>query len=158
MALASLAHRFSQHSKAPSMKTQGAPAAQNEKPNGFEMLTRYIPTETITLYVGAMAARDDIAHAFGLGSSAVSTIYWVFAALTPIILALLLLGRARLGEPRTAKLHWWPLTAATIAFMVWALSVPGHPVADAWKMLPAFGALLVSTFLSLLEPIFGPKK
>ncbi len=140
------------------MKTADGPAKQAEKQNGFEMLTRYIPTETITLYVGAMAAREDIARAFDLGTSAVNTIYWVFAALTPSILALLLLGRTQPGEAQTAKLHWWPLTAATIAFMVWALSVPGHPVADAWKMLPAFGALLVSTFLSLLEPILGPKK
>lgn len=119
-------------------------ARADPPPNGFEMLTRYIPTETITLYVGAMAARDEIASATGLG---VWGIYWVFALLTPTLLALLL----RRQEP-PKPVTWWPLFASCVAFLVWAMSVPGHPVADEWKALPAFAALLVSTLLSLLEP------
>lgn len=92
---------------------------------GFEILTRYIPTETVTLYVAAMAAREQIATAFGLGVlDAVTLIYATFAALT--------------------------------GYLVWALSVPGHPVADQLAGLPALGALVVSTFLSLLDPLFAP--
>jgi hypothetical protein len=127
-------------------------------PSGFEMLTRYIPTETITLYVGAMAARDEIAKLLGL-PDAIWPIYWVFAFLTPILLLLLTLGaNRRAGAASAGPIHWWPLFASFLAFLVWAMSVPGHPIAEQLKALPAFAALFLSVFLSLLDPVLGPGK
>jgi hypothetical protein len=47
------------------------------------------------------------------------------------------------------------MASSLIAFLVWALAVPGLVVTEPGKILSAFGALLVSKLLSLLEPIFG---
>ncbi|MEE4199305.1 hypothetical protein [Erythrobacter sp.] len=137
-----------------------APAKEGQKPKsktsqGFDALTRYIPTETITLYVGAVAAKDDLAGAFGLD---VWDIYWIAAAATPILLALVTLAKHRAaghGEPITW--HWWPFVASLIGFLVWGTSVPGHPYADELNALPAFAALVASTLLALFDPIFLPK-
>ena len=136
-----------------------APAAPPSKPAGFDVLTRYIPTETITLYVAAMAAREQIAQVAGLTpGNAVTLVYNVFALLTPLILVLLMLvAHRQAGGGDRFKPRAWPLFAALAGFLVWALSVPGHPVADQLAGLPALGALLVSTFLSLLDPLFAPQ-
>ncbi len=131
-----------------------AEAPQPSGSNAFETLTRYIPTETITLYLGAMAALKE----FTTAGISVWAIYAFFAILTPILLIVLTLGHARQsGEQGYAMLHWWPPLASTIAFLVWAMSVPGHPIANQWSALPALGALFVSTFLTALDPIFGAK-
>jgi hypothetical protein len=131
---------------------------QPDPPSGFEMLTRYIPTETITLYVGAMAAKADIAKLLGR-ADAVWPIYWTFAILTPVLLFLLMLSRHRTGgSTEPFAVHWWPLFASFLAFLVWAMSVPGHPIALELKALPAFAALFLSVMLSLLDPVLGPKK
>ena len=59
------------------------------------------------------------------------------------------------------NLPWWKLVASTIAFSVWALAVPNTPYlnSQSGKIVAAFGALFVSTLLTLLEPIFerGPR-
>lgn len=129
-----------------------------DPPSGFEMLTRYIPTETITLYVGAMAAKAEIATLLNR-ADAVWIIYWAFALLTPILYFLLLLSRHRTsGSAEPFSLHWWPLLASLLAFLVWASSVPGHPIAQELKALPAFAALFLSVILSQLDPILGSKK
>ena len=46
------------------------------------------------------------------------------------------------------------MIAATIAFLVWAIAIPNNPYHD-WvgSALAAFAALVVSTALSLVEPI-----
>lgn len=123
--------------------------------NGFEMLTRYVPTETITLYVAAMTAHAEIASATGLS---VWGIYWIAAVATPLFLALLTL-RANLALDAAARRapHWWPLTASFAAFLVWGLSIPPNHYATDLKVLPALAALMLSTFFSLLDPLLGPK-
>lgn len=137
-----------------------APAARPAPDNGdFDLLTRYIPTETITLYVAAMAAREQIARWLGLEVPlTVSLIYGTFALLTPVILLVLMLTAHRQsGIAGRFRPRQWPLVAALAGFLVWALSAPGHPAADQLAGLPALGALVVSTFLSLLDPLFAPR-
>jgi hypothetical protein len=50
------------------------------------------------------------------------------------------------------------MIASTLAFMVWALAVPSSPylTGESGKVIAAFGAILISTFLTLLEPVFEP--
>ena len=154
MSLAALAR---QAWRPPGATTFDDATSQADPPSGFELLTRYIPTETITLYVGAMAAKDDIANLLRR-TDAVWPIYWTFALLTPVLFFLLALNRHRTsGSTEPFSIHWWPLLASLLAFLVWAISVPGHPIALELKALPAFAALLVSVLLSLLAPILGPK-
>ena len=80
-----------------------------------------------------------------------------FALLTPALL-LILLSNALATQPATAKpLHWWPFVASLLAFLVWGLSVPGMIDSDALQAVCAFGALFLSTLLSLVEPIIPPR-
>jgi hypothetical protein len=48
------------------------------------------------------------------------------------------------------------LIASTIAFAVWALAIPPFIATDAGKVVAAFGALLVSTMLSLVAGVVEP--
>jgi hypothetical protein len=127
----------------------------------LDALSRYIPTEIITLYLAALAAMPALVATFAFVTNV--RLYWFFAILTPILLLLVLAGkRRREGLPVFPALRdwpWWKLIASTIAFLVWALAVPTTPYMDgpAGKVVAAFGALLVSTFLTLLEPILEPR-
>ncbi|MGQ3139713.1 MAG: hypothetical protein ACT6Q5_14260 [Sphingopyxis solisilvae] len=136
------------------------PPAKPTPDNGnFDLLTRHIPTETITLYLAAMAAREQIARWLGLDEpQTVSLIYGTFAVLTPAILLVLMLAAHRQsGVSSRFRSRAWPLVAALAGFLVRTLSVPGHPAADQLAGLPALGALVVPTFLSHLDPLFAPR-
>ena len=64
---------------------------------------------------------------------------------------------AAAGEllPGPKQWPWWKMCAATIAFFVWALAVPGNPyLKDEASAIAALGAMLVSTLLNILTPIF----
>jgi hypothetical protein len=116
-----------------------------------------ILTESITLYVAAVSAAPAIASITG-GKVTGVILYWGFAVLTPLLLLLVLMSkRASDGQPPVPKRWpWWKLVAATIAFLVWALAVPNNPYVqgDAAAVVAGFGAILISSVLSLLEPIF----
>jgi len=129
----------------------------NKVTSALEMLTKYIPTESITLYVAAVSAAPAIASiTSGIVTGVI--LYWGFAVLTPLLLLLVLMSkRASDGQPPVPKRWpWWKLVAATIAFLVWALAVPNNPYVqgDAAAVVAGFGAILISSILSLLEPIF----
>lgn len=125
--------------------------------SSFEVFTRYIPTETVTIFVAALSIRPNIEAALPLKLqpyATVATVYWICAFLTPILqLALTYLNRRDAGDPAPLKAltqNPWPVIAAFIAFLIWALSVPG--VLDRKSSLVAiagFGALFVSMLLSL---------
>jgi uncharacterized membrane protein YdcZ (DUF606 family) len=91
-------------------------------------------------------------------------LYWFFVALTPVLLLLVLAGKRRSegfsALPSLRDWPWWKLVASTVAFLVWALAIPATPylASSQGKVVAAFGALLVSTFLTLLEPIFEPSR
>lgn len=130
--------------------------------NALGALARYIPGEIVTLYVAALSAMPAITATFAAVTEV--RLYWFFVALTPVLLLLILAGKRR-GEgfsafPSSKDWPWWKLVASTVAFLVWALAVPATPyLASAQgKVVAAFGALLVSTFLTLLEPIFEPSR
>lgn len=134
-----------------------APVAATATADGFDALVKYIPTETVTLFVAAMAALP------ALTEVAPGTTPWMLyaasALLTPVILVLIAYGRHRQsGEVTAFKARAWPIVASLVAFLVWALSVPGLIPDANWagKVLAGFGALFISTLLSILEPVFGP--
>lgn len=101
------------------------PLPKSQVGSALELLTKYIPTEVITLYVAAVSATQVLAN-----NQIVTIVYWAAAALTPVFLVLVLMNkRVAAGEsPLPKPWPWWRMTAATIAFMVWALAVPGKPL------------------------------
>ena len=129
----------------------------------LDALARYVPTEIVTLYLTAISAMPALTATFTQVTDV--RMYWFFAILTPILLLLVIAGKRRREGlspfPGWNDMPWWKLVASTIAFSVWALAVPNTPYlnSQSGKIVAAFGALLVSTLLTLFEPIFerGPR-
>jgi len=140
------------------------PSAQPARPstppnNALSMLVKYIPTESVTLYVAAISAAAALKSIWSQVNAV--QIYWFFAALTPVIFILVLLGKRRMMHllpllPPVREFPWWKLIACTVAFLVWALAVPGNPYisGESAGAVVGFFAIFISTILSLLEPIF----
>jgi hypothetical protein len=125
---------------------------------GLDALTKYIPTETITLFIACASAKDALASAFPGAPLGLIHVYWLFAALTPALVWLLTLIEYRRNPgPEPFKPPLWRMAAATIAFLVWALAVPGMVEGEAKQVLVAVGALLVSSVLELIGRLFEPR-
>ena len=130
--------------------------------NALDALARYIPTEAITLYVAACSALAALAGK--VPPEAPYWTYWIFVGLTPVLFLLIFAGQRRAKDlspfPKFAQWPWWKLIASTIAFGVWSLAVPGTPYlkGEVGGIVAAFLAILVSTFLTLLEPIFQSRQ
>jgi hypothetical protein len=83
--------------------------------------------------------------------------------LTPLIF-LLIWAIERTETKATDSLFtafpYWKLTAAVVAFLVWALAVPGNPyaISDIGKVVAAFVALVVSIFLDLVDQLIEVRK
>lgn len=130
----------------------------------FEVLAKYIPTETITLFVAIVSAMHAIAELEPDVTLDPWLAYWAFAILTPLIVLALAYAsyREAARDPAAAQPtppFRWPLFrmgAAGVAFLVWALAVPGLLERPVWQIVAGVGALFVSTVLSIVERIVGP--
>ncbi len=142
--------------------TPVAPTNEN-----FEALTKYIPTETITLFVATVGAAQAIAGVQAgarLDDHLGWIIYGTYALLTPVIVWLVayssyVTASRALPAGTQASPFATPtfrMVAALVAFLVWALALPGLLPGAVWQVVASLGALIVSTFLSLLRPIFEP--
>jgi hypothetical protein len=131
------------------------PAAFNSKVStALEMLSRYIPTEVVALYLAALAAAP-------LAEWNAKPLYWTGIIATPIVLLLVYLSNARKGKNPLPKLGQWPLwkaVAATIAFSIWALAIPAAPYVTPPKgtITIGFAAIVASYVLSWLGNIIDP--
>jgi hypothetical protein len=130
----------------------------NTVTTAINSLVKYIPTEVVTLYVAALSATPVVRSAIPAFDTRVT--YWGFAVITPLLLLLVYASkRSTSGLPALPVLKewpWWKMFAATAAFLVWALAVPSSPYisGETSVLVAGFGAIIISTFLSLLEPIF----
>jgi hypothetical protein len=137
------------------------PVKGGKASNAFDALTRYIPTEAVTLYVATASAMAALKQTFPLVTEA--GVYWFFVILSPILFLIIFAGKRREAGlelfPPIKKWPWWKLIASTVAFAVWALAIPTTPYLHGvgGGAVAAFGALLVSTFLTVLQPIFEGK-
>ncbi|HSM54555.1 MAG TPA: hypothetical protein VK879_00235 [Candidatus Sulfomarinibacteraceae bacterium] len=153
------------------VRSGGAPAAatlsqlngeaadrDNMVTGSLNLLVKYIPTEVITLYVATLSAAPALQEVFPRIRT--GDIYWGFTIITPLLLLLIYINkRATSGltpVPPARQWPWWKLFAATVAFMVWALAVPGNPYVSGSTaaVLAGLGAVFISMLLNLLEPIF----
>ena len=140
-----------------SAEWEARPAVEdNRVTNALTALVGYIPTEIITLYVAALSAEAALRATLGFIDAA--AILWFFVALTPVLLLLIFISKvAATGAtlPGPALWPWWKMFAATVAFFVWAIAVPGNPyLADTGAAVAGVGAMLVSTLLTVVTPIF----
>lgn len=137
----------------------GSPPKPNTRTSAaLEALVRYIPTESITLYVAAMSALGALQETFPTFTAL--GIYLFFVILTPLLF-LLIYGGKRIADklppfPSLSHFPWWKTIAATIAFSVWALAIPGAPffTGAGGGAIAGFLAVFISVFLTLFEPFF----
>ena len=142
----------------------GAPidGDDDQSNNALKALIKYIPTETITLYVASISAAPALHSAVPVMDT--TKIYWFFVILTPAILFLVYAGKRKAKTlpafPQLREWPWWKLIAATIAFSVWALAVPNNPFihGDGGAVLAGLAAVFISTILSLFDRIFEPTR
>ena len=133
------------------------PPNDNSVNNALSMLVKYIPTESITLYVAAISAFSALQSFLAVTEY---TVYWFFGILTPILFVLIYLGKRKAAKlkiiPPLNEWPFWKIFAATVAFLVWALAVPGNPyIKDKTAgAVVGFFAIFISTILSVLDPIF----
>jgi hypothetical protein len=99
-------------------------------------LVKYIPTETITLYVAVQAALGDLAAPQGQSvSDANFTGRWIWMWLMfgiTVVLTTALSYRSQKNANQAApfKLPYFDVLAAGAAFLVWALALPSTPLRD----------------------------
>ncbi|MBN1301965.1 MAG: hypothetical protein JW995_12185 [Melioribacteraceae bacterium] len=140
----------------------GAPAKSIEKEQKgkdyFSLLTKYIPTESITLYVAFMSSAPLLKKELSFMTEAF--IYWFLGILTPVMLLLMDYGKKKelkkINSEYTYYPPVWEMTASFIAFLCWALAVPNTPYfsSETGGIVAAMLALFISTFLGILEPVF----
>jgi len=132
-------------------------AQSNAVTASLESLVKYIPTEAVTLYVATLSAAH-LLRSLMPGFDA-RMIYWAFFLVTPgLFLFVYASKRAADGMkplPAPREWPWWELFACTVAYAVWGLAVPGNPYVDSALVgaVAAFGAVFISTLLTLAEPI-----
>lgn len=166
MSLNSLASR---HAVRPAnIAAARADAQPAEQKDAFEPLTRYLPTETITGFVAAIAASVNAPEISLPGGPLYVPwlLYGLFTVLTPATYLALAYAKQREAErqagapPAPFAPHPWPLAAATIAFLIWALSIKGVLLDSdlaKWGGLIAVAAILVSSLLSLVDHVLNLK-
>ena len=127
----------------------------------LQVITTYVPTETLALYVAFLAALRD-GETQRVDATSALGVFCFFIAATPLFVWLVYAARLKTsGGGRTLPLHpaaWpaWEMFAATTAFAAWASGLPDSPFAGP-RMAPAIGGLLVlvtSTLLGLAAPVF----
>lgn len=129
--------------------------------SAIDALFKYIPTESITLYVATISALPALGKVWIVINA--WHVYWFYIILTPILVILIYISKYKQKHhkiPSISVLPWWPLISATVAFAVWALAVPGNPYIDGEQqgVLAGLGALFCSTIFSILEGIFGKRQ
>jgi hypothetical protein len=152
--------------------TADAPTTQNAATSALRSIATYIPTEVITLYVAALAAlagsnpdipaqQSDVAQTGGsVASSADFVAFWVFVALTPVIVWLVYAAKVRSAgkrlPSRPVSWPWWEMVSSTVAFAAWAYAMPNSVFTRFAWYTAAVGTLVVlvvSTLLGLIAPL-----
>lgn len=137
-------------------------------------LARFIPTETVTIYLAAVSAVAAITQSIGKEPMVAANdkwivdifnqtfIYWVTAiVITPTIFLLIrAISQAKQNKKSFADFPYWKLTASVIAFLIWGLAIPNNPYTESHiaQFAFAFLAIIVSFFLELIDTLFEAKK
>ena len=132
----------------------------------LKAIETYIPTEIIALYLAALAAVRAGQEQSGTDSGTIAsqgelTSFWLFLALTPIVIWLVYAGKAKTGGARLPmppkQWPFWEILSGVIGFAAWAYVLPDSAFTRfEWytEALGSFVVLVASTALGLLAPIF----
>ena len=135
----------------------------DDKPSALEQLTQYIPTETVTLFIAAVSARAAL-HEQGVWTwLGPWKLIAIFTVITPAMLWLAALTTfieekrsQKLPDEATFSTPFFDMIAATLAFFIWSLAVPGlFEGIAALQIVAGFAAVAASWFLSRIAVIVG---
>jgi hypothetical protein len=130
------------------------PASAAEK--NLDSLAKYIPAETTTAFLAALGLLGGVSL-----DGKVPHLEWLLYAICALLTPALVYLSARVTWKSNATdgapfvLPVWRMVAATIAFLIWALAVPGLIPDKAFAALAAIGAILVSPIFFYVEKAFG---
>lgn len=124
--------------------------------SALSQLIKYVPTETITLYLAVQAALGTITAPKGRPISAADfRTRWIWLVILAVATGLLAIGLSYRSQKQLDPKSGfrWPIietTASVAAFMVWALSLPTTPLltlhgynADVWNPIVLLGGTSV---------------
>jgi hypothetical protein len=139
------------------VRAEGVPKARvdNNAATAISKLVKYIPTESITLYVAAVSAFDSLNGKWGWITH--PRIYWFFAILTPILWIVFYIAKRKAANlpPMPPISLWlvWNLIASFVAFLIWALAVPNNTYLEGTNggVIAGFLAVFISSVLSIVE-------
>ncbi len=127
--------------------------------NALSALIEYIPSETVVLYLAWLSAVPTITSEFPVFTK--ENAYWAFLLATPLLFAVIFLGKRKAagerGLPSLQEWPWWSLFAATAAYAVWALAVPGgaYLTTEGGRVLASLLAIIASGVLGVFGGWLG---
>lgn len=146
----------------PPPTTQPPPAPVGVPTNIVNQVTRFFPTEAITLYVAYLAILGALTAPAGERLCQLSyTSRWAGVAVGALFNALLALGLTYGKAGQSQQPFCWPIfemLTAPVAFVAWALALPDTPLLDICGYNTAIGAflvLLVTIGLALIASVLG---
>jgi uncharacterized membrane protein len=105
----------------------GSPDAAGIATNLISQITRWVPTETITIYVVLLALLAPLA-----GHSPSFTSRWVLfsviTAINPVVVILLTMAKTKGGD--AFKFPVFEMIIASVAFAAWAFALPDTPLSS----------------------------
>lgn len=144
---------------APGEEVKATP--QDKVTQALEVVTAYIPTEILTLYVATIAAIQGDKASSALAPWAA---FLVFLVATPVVVWLIYAAKFR---AQSDHLPWkpadwpkWEMVAGIVAYLAWALALPGNPFMEfGWysSSLAGIAVMATAALLGLLTPIVHPE-
>jgi hypothetical protein len=149
--------------------SKGATSSDNDLTHLMKLLTAYIPTEVVALYIAGLGVVKDLDERLQRERPGFDVLlmplawwnFWAFLILSPIVVWLVFAGKLLAsGKPLPASPRTWPLwemVAATLAFAAWTLALPDTPFDGFWwysQVTAGFAALIVSGGLGAIAPFF----
>lgn len=137
------------------------PPEDNGIGTALQIITTYIPTEVLTLYVAVIAALRPVTAGSSLSLMSHWIAFAVFLVFVPaavwVVFATKVSGR---HLPLPLNLRQWPkweMIAGTLAYVTWAIGLPDTPFAMFSWYSSAIGGVIVlvgATLLGMVAPLF----
>lgn len=140
----------------------GKGGAADDGRTALEALTAYIPAEAIAVFLALVAIIDGMVRIGRVpgpvGPIPAVTPFHLYVAcavlVVPLIVWLAAKVKARAEGVVLTSFPVWPLVSGMLAFFAWGLTVPGVANDPLVQIIAAPVAIILSTFMSLIEKAF----
>ncbi|HEY3114223.1 MAG TPA: hypothetical protein VGJ62_11100 [Gemmatimonadaceae bacterium] len=160
---ASVADAIGLHATAAEGEVPERKVSENPVTGAMKVITSYIPTEVLTLYVAGIAIFLDSDPAIRNYRAAWWT-FVIFLVATPLfnwlVFAIKEVARGKRLPASPASWPAWEMFIATIAFAVWAAALPTTPFTSLTWYSPrvaGYLVLVVTTLLGTISALKWPK-